>query len=183
MQLWFCTYLNGRLLGAPRQYVLHGLNLGLNGGSCCPVSLALFLFVLSRPVSCCSLQRLKFHAHPSILAGQFTTDVQVNNTAVPHLIHIYTHIYIKFILLSVFFFTLLPPPLAGRLAQTLPVWHNNYFTELHLDSWEGERTIREVDLWKCAAFSYTDFRIFVRRNIVFHEYFPLCVNMYFIIWS
>jgi hypothetical protein len=99
--LWFCTYLNGRLLGAPREYVLHCLNPGLNWGSCCPVSWSLFLFVLARPASCYSLQWLKFHAHPSILAGWFNTDVQVKNTAVPHLIHTYLyriHITICFLL-------------------------------------------------------------------------------------
>jgi hypothetical protein len=120
----FCTYSKGRLLAAPREYILHGFNSRLNGGSCCSVSWALFLFVLAHPASCCSPQWLKFHAYPSRLAGQLYNKVQVNNTVVPHLMHTYTHIHITFALLSVSFFTLLPPHSAGRLAQTLPVWHN-----------------------------------------------------------
>jgi hypothetical protein len=69
--------------------------------------------------------RLKFQAHPSLLAGQLSTDVQVNNTAIPHLTYTYTHIYITFMLLLIFFFTLPPSSWAGWLAQTLPVWHSN----------------------------------------------------------
>ncbi len=129
MQIWFCTYLNGRLLAAPRKYVLHGFNSRLNWGSCCSVSWAFFLFVFARPASCWSPQWLKFHAHPSRLAGQFNTEVQVNNTAMPHLTQTYTHIHITFVLLSVSFFTLLPPPLAARLAQTLPIWHRKKHSE------------------------------------------------------
>jgi hypothetical protein len=78
-----------------------------------------------RPASCCSPQRLKFHAHPSRPAWQFNTEVQVNNTAVPHLMHTYTHVHITLVLLSVPFSTLLLPPLADRLAQTLPIWHSD----------------------------------------------------------
>ncbi len=126
MWLWFCTYLNVRLLGAPREYVLHGLNPGLNWGSCCPISWSLFLFVLAHPVSCYSLWRLKFQAHLPIITGRFNTNVQVNNTAMPLLIHIYTHIYITLILLSLFFSTLLPPPSAGRLPQTRSIWHKSH---------------------------------------------------------
>jgi hypothetical protein len=79
-------------LGAPHEYVLHGLNQGLNWGFSCSVLWAFFLFVLAHSVSCCLLQRLKFHAHPSLLVGQLNTDIQVNNTAMPHLMYTHTHI-------------------------------------------------------------------------------------------
>jgi hypothetical protein len=85
---------------------------------------SILLVCLAHQVSCCLSQQLKFHAHPSLLAGQLSTDVQVNNTAAPHLMYIDTPIYITFILLFILFFTLLLLSLAGRLAQTLPVWHN-----------------------------------------------------------
>jgi hypothetical protein len=88
----FCTYLNGHLLGAPREYILHGLNPGLNWSSCCPASWAFFLFVLAHPASWCLLQWLKFLAHPSLLARQLNTDIQVNNTTMPHF---GTHVHIS----------------------------------------------------------------------------------------
>jgi hypothetical protein len=77
-------YLNGHLLGAPREYVLHGLNPELNWSSCRPTSWVFFLFVLAHPLSWCLFQCLKFHAHPSLLVRQPNTDIQVNNTAMPH---------------------------------------------------------------------------------------------------
>ncbi len=121
--LKFCTYLNSHLLGAPREYVLHGLNPELNWGSHRPASWVFFLCVLAHPASWCLLQCLKFHAHPSLLAGQFNTDIQVNNTAMPHFgTHIHTstsQCYYSFS--SLYFFHSLGQ--AGWLAQTLPVWH------------------------------------------------------------
>ncbi len=42
---------------------------------------------LAHPVSCCLVQRLMFHAHPSLPAGQLSTNVQVNNMATLHHIH------------------------------------------------------------------------------------------------
>ncbi len=90
------------------------------------------LVCLGPPSVWLSPQWLKFHAYPSRPAGQFNTKVQVNNTAVPHLTHTYTHVHITLVLLSVSFFTLLPPPLSGRLAQTLPVWHNRH---IYLNKW------------------------------------------------
>jgi hypothetical protein len=45
-----CTYLNGHLLGAPCEYVLHGLNPGLDWDFCCSLPWAFFLFVLAHPV-------------------------------------------------------------------------------------------------------------------------------------
>ncbi len=92
--LKFSTFLNGHLLGAPRKYVLHGLNpeLELNWGSCRPASWVFFLFVLAHKASWCLFQWLKFHTHPSLLAGQLNTDIQVNNTVMPHF---GTHIHIS----------------------------------------------------------------------------------------
>jgi hypothetical protein len=45
--------------------------------------------------------------------------------AMPHHIYTIAHIYITFILLSISSFILLPLLWAGRLAQTLLVWHSN----------------------------------------------------------
>ncbi len=93
--------------------------------------MSILLVCLGHPVSCCLLQRLKFHAEPFPLAGQLNTNVQVNNTAAPH--HMYTdkHIYITFVLLFILFFTLLPFSWAGWLAHTLPVWHNYVLVVVH----------------------------------------------------
>jgi hypothetical protein len=61
------------------------------------------------------------HSTPSLLTRRLITSVHVNNTAMPHLTYTYTQIYITFMLLFIFFFTLLPSSWAGWLAQTLPV--------------------------------------------------------------
>ncbi len=73
----FCTYLNGFLLGAPREYILHGLNPGLNGASCwfcfpstflvCSGPPGILLFVLTDRVS---------HLTTSLLTGRLLTNVQ-----------------------------------------------------------------------------------------------------------
>jgi hypothetical protein len=67
-----------------------------------------------------------FTPMPSSLTGQLLTNVLVNKMAVLHDTYTDTHIYITSILLIILFFILLPLPLTGRLAQTLPVWHSKY---------------------------------------------------------
>ncbi len=86
-----------------------------------PYLVSILLVCLGHPVSYCLFQRLKFHAHPSLLVGWVSTDVQVNNTVTPHLMYTDTHIYITFTLLFILFFTLLLLPLADQLAQTFPI--------------------------------------------------------------
>ncbi len=87
-----CTYLNSYLLGAPREYILHGLDPDdLDWASCrssfsrkflvCPGSPSTLLFVLTERVS---------QLTSSLLSGQLLTNVQVNNMAALHDTHIYT---------------------------------------------------------------------------------------------
>jgi hypothetical protein len=64
-----------------------------------------------------------FALKPCLADWQLNTSVQVNNTTALHHIYSDTHIYITLISLFILFFTLLPPSLAGRLPQSLPVWH------------------------------------------------------------
>ncbi len=71
-----------------------------------------------------------FTLTPFLLTGRLIARVQVNNMAALHNTYTDTHIYITLISLSILFFTLLLPSLAGRLTQTLPVWHNNQPTNL-----------------------------------------------------
>jgi hypothetical protein len=127
----YSTYLNSYLLGAPREYVLHGLNSDLGWAShwssfssvflVCTGPPSILLFVPTDRVS---------HLTPSLLSGQLLTNVQVNNTAALHDTHGHTYIHQKSALLFFFSFTLLPLFLAGRLAQTLPVWHSNNYSFL-----------------------------------------------------
>ncbi len=85
IQIWFCTYLNSQLLGAPSEYVLHGLGPGLDWAYCwfsfptiflvCFGSPSILLFVPTDQVS---------HSTPSLLTGRLLTSVQVNNMAALH---------------------------------------------------------------------------------------------------
>ncbi len=65
-----------------------------------------------------------FALNPILAYWRPSASVQVNNTSVLHHIHMDKCIYITSVLLLIFFFTLLPLPLAGRLPLTLPVGHS-----------------------------------------------------------
>jgi hypothetical protein len=93
--------LNSYLLGAPRKYVLHGLNPGLDWASrwpsfssvflVCPGPPSILLFVPTDRIS---------HLTPSLLSGRLLTNVQVNNTAALHDTH--GHRYIHHISITIF---------------------------------------------------------------------------------
>ncbi len=121
MQSLLCTYLNGHLLEAPREYVLLGLNPGLDWTSCWLSSISIFL-VCSGPPSIFLFTPTTHvsYSNPLLPAGQLNTNVQVNNMATLHHLYTVTHIYITFILLFIPFILL--PLLSGRLVQTLRYW-------------------------------------------------------------
>jgi hypothetical protein len=56
---------------------------------------------LAHPVSCCLLQRPMFHTHPSLPAGELSTNVQVNNMAALHRIYTDTHAYLHHIYITI----------------------------------------------------------------------------------
>ncbi len=97
-----CTYFKGYLLEAPREYVPHGLVLGLDWASgqlsstyiffVCPSPPCLLLFVSTIPIS---------HMHPLLPTRRLSTCTQVNNMAMLHHMYMGTHIYITFTLLSI----------------------------------------------------------------------------------
>ncbi len=140
IQLRLCTYLNSHLFGAPREYVLHGLDPGLNWASRCFPFPSIFLgcsgphsVLLFAPTDQVS------HSTPSLLTRRLLTHVQVNNMAVLHDTCTDTHIYITLILLFFLFFILLLLPLAGRLAQTLLVWHTVLLLYLEIHACHSRR--------------------------------------------
>jgi hypothetical protein len=101
------------------EYVLCGLNPGLECASCWFSFPSIFLFTLAHPVSCCFGSCFALNL---FLADWWpNASVQVNNTTAIHHIHTDTNIYITSILLFILFLTLLPLTLGGRLPQTLPV--------------------------------------------------------------
>ncbi len=67
----YCTYWNSHLLEAPREYVLQGLYPGLNWAPFWPLPMSMHLVATPNPVSCCLLQRVRFHL-PFFLAGWLT---------------------------------------------------------------------------------------------------------------
>jgi hypothetical protein len=74
------------------------------------------------------------HLTPSLRSGQLLTNVQVNNITTLHGTH--GHTYIHHIGITILhLFTLLPLFLAGRLAQTLPVW-NSYLSAAKFNKYE-----------------------------------------------
>ncbi len=123
--LQLCTYLNGHLLGAPCENVLHGLDPGLDCASCWFSFLKYFLAYSGPPniLPFASTAHIS-HPNPFLAYWRLTTSVYVNNKSALHHIHTDTHITITSILLFILFFTLLPLLLAGWLPPTLPVGHN-----------------------------------------------------------
>ncbi len=122
-----CTYLNSRLLGAPRECVLYGLDPGLDWASFWPSTSRVFHVAMPHLVSCCSSQMGRVSLLTlSLLSGWLLTNVQENNTKTLYDTHGHTYIHHICITSLLFFFllTLLPPSLAGRLVQTFPVWYS-----------------------------------------------------------
>jgi hypothetical protein len=85
IQLSLCTYLNSHLLGAPREYVLHGLDPGLNWASRW-FPFPNILLVCSGPPSVLLFAQMDqvSHSASSLLTGWLLTNVQVNNMAALH---------------------------------------------------------------------------------------------------
>ncbi len=113
----YCTYLNSEFLEAPREYILHGLVLGLDRApfrpppceltSCCHAQAGSLLFIATVQVS---------HLAP-LLFGWLPTNVQVNITTFPH--NIWTHGYTSTSHQYYYSLFLLPrtsPIFLGRLA-------------------------------------------------------------------
>jgi hypothetical protein len=117
------TYLNSHLLGAPREYVPHGLDPGLDWASCwssfpcvflvCPGPSSILLFALTDRVA---------HLTPSLLPRRLLTNVQVNNITTLHDTHGHTYIHHIGITILLLFYT--SSTLLGRPAGPDPsVWH------------------------------------------------------------
>jgi hypothetical protein len=124
--LWLVHIWTAVFLEHLREYVLHGLDPGLDWASFWPAP-SVFHVATPHSVSCCLSQMDQVsHLTPSLLSGWLITIVQANNTTTLYDTHghtIYTshrHYFSSF-LPSFFLLTLLPPSLAGRLIQTLPV--------------------------------------------------------------
>jgi hypothetical protein len=113
------TYLNSHLLGAPREYVLHGLDPGLDRASCwspfpsvllvCPGPFSILLYVPTDRIS-----RLT----PSLPSGRLLTNVQVNNITTLHGTHEHTYIHHIGITVLLLFYT--SSTLLGRPAGPDP---------------------------------------------------------------
>ncbi len=121
----YCTYLNGGLLGAPREYVLHGLVPGLNWAPLWPHPMSMHLVTTPSSVSCFLLHRFKFHTLRLLLFGWLLTNVQVNITTTPHDTW-HTCIYITLVLLFISSFLHLPFSWAGLLPLTRTVCYSTY---------------------------------------------------------
>ncbi len=79
------------LLRAPREYVLHGLILGLNWAPLWPHPISMHLVATPNPVSCCLLQRLKFHPNVFCYLGGFS--LMYNQTSQQRYTIHGTHVY------------------------------------------------------------------------------------------
>ncbi len=94
------------LLGAPREYILHGLDPGLDWASCwspfpsvflvCPGPTSILLFAPTDRIS---------HLTPSLLSGRLLTNVQVNNITMLHDTYGHTNIHHIGITILLLFYT------------------------------------------------------------------------------
>ncbi len=83
-----CTYLSSCFLGAPHEYVRHGLVLGLDWTSCQFSSTCIFLVCLGPPSILLFVPTLHVSGvHPPLPTGQLNTSTQLNNMARLHLIY------------------------------------------------------------------------------------------------
>jgi hypothetical protein len=89
-----CTYLNSHHLGVPREYVLHGLDPGLDWASFWPSTPHAFHVATPRSVSWCLSQRdWVSHLSQSLLSRWLLTNVQVNNTTTLYDTHGHEYIH------------------------------------------------------------------------------------------
>ncbi len=79
---------------------------------------------MAPPVSCCFSQQIGFHTQPLHWCPGGFSLIYKQITQQCYMTHMGTHLYFTSALLFFFPFTLLQLLLAGRLVQTLPVWHN-----------------------------------------------------------
>jgi hypothetical protein len=91
--------------------------------------MSMHLVAMPSPVSCCLLQRVKFHTERLLLSGWLLTNVQVNITTTLHDTW-HTCIYITSALLFILLYTHLPFFLAGWLIPTHRVGHRNNTSSL-----------------------------------------------------
>jgi hypothetical protein len=114
------TNLNSHILGVPREFVLHGLDSGLDWDP--------LLAVLPKCISCLSRfiqylavcpNRSGIPTNPFIAVRRLLTNKQVNNITTLHDTHGHTYIH-HISILFLFSFTLLPLFLAGWLARPSP---------------------------------------------------------------
>jgi hypothetical protein len=99
----YYKYLNNSLLRAPREYVLHGLVLGLDWAPLWPHPISMHLVATPNPVSCCLLQRFKFHPNVFYYLGGFSLMYKQNITTTLHNTW-HTCMYITLVLLFILFF-------------------------------------------------------------------------------
>ncbi len=93
-----CTYLNSHLLGASREYVLHGLDPGLDWASFWPSTPYVFHVATSHSESCCLSQMDRVsHLTPSLLSGWLLTNVQYITSA---LLFFFSSFFLHFFNLS-----------------------------------------------------------------------------------
>ncbi len=94
----YYTYLNSDLLEAPCEYILHGLIPSLNWAPFWPHPMSMHLVATASSISCCLLQRFKFHTQRLLLSRWLLTHVQVNITTTLHDTR-HTCIYVTLVLL------------------------------------------------------------------------------------
>jgi hypothetical protein len=96
-----CTYLSSYFLGAPPEYVRHGLVLGLDWTFCHFSSKCIFLVCLGPPNILLSVPTIQVsHMHPPLTPGRLNTSTQVNNLAMLHLIY-NSHTYVHHIIITI----------------------------------------------------------------------------------
>jgi hypothetical protein len=82
------TYLSSCLLGAPCEYIRHGLVVGSDWTSCQPSPICPVLVCLGPPSILLFIPPFHVsHVHSPLPIGQLYTSIQVNNMAMLHLIH------------------------------------------------------------------------------------------------
>ncbi len=157
-----CTYLNSLLLEAPRKYVLHGLDPGLDWASFWSPSPNVFLVAMSPSILLFVPMDWVSHLTPSLLSGQLLTNVQENNITTLHDTngHTYMHHIGITILLSFYTSSTLP----GRPAGPDP----SHLTHLLLGL-SYFVSFRQAILAKFQRNKY--FVISFRRNFVSAKYF------------
>ncbi len=168
--VYFCTYLSGHFLEAPREYIHPGLVLGLDWASCQLSSTCVFLVCPGPPIILLFIPTIHVsHMYPPLTTRQLNTGTQVNNMGMLHLTY-NRHAYLHHIIFTIQFFLHTSSTLLGRPAGPDPSCQEQYECKKLLTCIWLTRSAPPCDWWQSPKFGW-NWLLSIRLSGMVHTFF------------